>query len=91
MFDLVCCQAPVFLLLRRGPELLVEGVGQEGEDCEGREGLADDLNETEGLAGTYRPTENTHSQTGAHLRQFVLNNPLDISSVRSSLVNFDED
>ena len=91
MFDLVSCQAPVFLLLRRGSELLVEWVGQEGEDCEGREGLADDLNKTEGLAGTYRPTENTHSQARAHLRQFVLNNPLDISSVRSSLVNFHKD
>ena len=53
MFGFVSCQSPVFFLLRRAPQFLVEGVGQEGEDSEGREGVTDDLKdrETTELAG----------------------------------------
>ena len=77
MFHFAGCQSPVLLLLRWASQLLVEGVGQEGEHCEGREALADYLNGGEEIM-ELSDQEKTHRQTGPHLRQFVLKRMLSI-------------
>ena len=82
MFHFAGCQSPVLLLLRWASQLLVEGVGQEGEHCEGWEALADYLNEEEIME--LSELQKTHRQTGPHLRQFVLKRLLSIL-VQSSL------
>ena len=79
VFDFAGCQSPVFLLLRPASQLEVERVGQEGQHCEGGETLADNLNDgvQAKLWGTAEQQE-THRQTGANLRQFVLQQFLSI-------------
>ena len=77
MFHFAGCQSPVLLLLRWASQLLVEGVGQEGEHCEGREALADYLIGGEEVM-ELSDQEKTHRQTGPHLRQFVLKRMLSI-------------
>ena len=77
VFYLACRQSPVVLLLCRGCEVLVEGVGQEGEDCEGREGLADYLNHGETwLAGTVERGREGYSQSDWSAPQSVCSSQL---------------
>ena len=49
MFYLGGSQAPVFLLLRRGSQALVERVGQQGQHGEAGEGLADYLEDYQAM------------------------------------------
>ena len=79
VFHFAGCQSPVLLLLRWASQLLVEGVGQEGQHCEGWEALADYLKGED--HGAVRATENLPSDWPAPPSVCSEAIALDISSV----------